>query len=95
MAASDSESSALSSKNSAAQSAESAAEDADTAEEKADIVLQVLTSHANIIEITNDEIDNIWDDNYVPEDESDEVDGDGIYDLPIPIPDIVALFEEG
>lgn len=78
--------------DSAEQSAISAGESAEIANQKEGIVSDILTSHANIIEITDDEIDDIWDEDYTPEDESDEVDGDGIYDLPIPIPKIRDMF---
>ena len=73
-------------------SAQSASQSAEIASEKEGIVSNILTTHANIIEITDDEIDDIWDEDYTPEDESDEVDGDGIYDLPIPIPKIREMF---
>ena len=78
--------------SSAEQSATSAQESAAIASQKEGIVSEILTSHANIIEITNEDIDDIWNEDYAPEDESDEVDGDGIYDLPIPIPKIQAMF---
>lgn len=78
--------------DSAEQSAISAGESAEIASQKEGIVSGILTAHANIIEITDEEIDDIWDEDYTPEDESDEVDGDGIYDLPIPIPKIREMF---
>lgn len=73
-------------------SAISAEESAEIASQKEGIVSGILTAHANIIEITDEEIDDIWDEDYTPEDESDEIDGDGIYDLPIPIPKIREMF---
>ena len=69
-------------------------EKANVVEEKEDIIQEILLAHANIKSITNAEIDDIWADRYVPETTGETVDRDGVYDLPIPIPDIIALFEE-
>lgn len=91
--------SAQESEENAKQSADQAAEDAeriaskeDTIIEKENTITEILTSHANVKELTNDEIDAIWGDTYIPEDQSPLVDGDGIYNLPIPIPKIRDLF---
>lgn len=90
--AQESEENAKQSADQAAEEAERIASKEDTIIEKENTITEILTSHANVKELTNDEIDAIWGDTYVPEDQSPSVDGDGIYNLPIPIPKIRDLF---
>ena len=63
--------------------------------DKEDTINEILETHANIKSITNAEIDDIWDETYIPEGTGLLIDSDGIYCFPIPIPYIQSLFVEG
>lgn len=81
--------------NSTRTKADAVIEKADIVEGKEDIIQEILLAHANIKSITNAEIDEIWAGTYIPESTGDVVDRDGVYDLAIPIPKILDLFDEG